>query len=503
MALLKHESDWLDSYKRTLGTYAPMGFDPITGEEVTPESYDEYGDIDKQLKLLQGAPSLSGASNEYASALAKHRRSFFDSHVASNYSEKDRGKAYEAFSRNLSLPNAHPDTIAAAAKANPMPQTTADAVRTSSKKEIKPSVQISQSNGQQAPIQQKSIADQMREDMIKRGQTPAQDAENELKSGLDAVYSKAYGKDISTAAGRKSSTDDALARMRPNAMTGNRVGQYQENGKTQYYSLDDPRIKQNIYDNLKFGEDATWVGNNPFTGEYMDPDGNKWDSADAYKQSGMARYDMSGKTQDEISMPQNNILSPQERVDSADYIRLAQQREGDARRYDAARNADASADDAKLQSAGKARLRAIQAGDDSLNNVTWQQYHSPDFLHWTKGNAVNDLGIDPSGNPMSSAGHQLDSYNNVSGFTAPNGLGVNQNWPWTAPQMSMPKMPTTDIADAIRARSDARDRRSFDNATNPFSAYQPATELQGRPLNLNVNRPNFRARIPTGYPQFK
>jgi hypothetical protein len=131
----------------------------------------------------------------------------------------------------------------------------------------------------------------------------------------------------------------------------------------------------------------------------------------------------------------------------------------------------------------RARVRANAEGDDSLDNMSTGEYFDPNFLHRTKGNAVNDLGRDPS------AGYGPDT-DNVSGFS--NGFGVRV--PVPNEKFRLPSMPQGDVEDAI-------DARSFGNAMRPS---QPRFAPYGRPLGpMNLNRPSMNIRVPMDRPQFK
>jgi len=378
------------------------------------------------------------------------------------------------------------------------PQSTPDAVRASA---------------QTSPAQdsrQKTIAEEQADYIRRKGGRLASDADAEMEQGLREMYRKSTGFDLNSAAGRQASFEAALQRGgHADAMARNLKA-----GKYAYLDTNSDagmRASEAARQKLFTGND--WVGDNQLTGQYKDVENNVWDSQDAYNQSGM------NPNAPKVE-PSREILTDEQRAASTirgletnydpemmqfSFFRDQLNPTGRSmRRFQETEAQDyankAIADSIKERDAPvmgpdmkgwsnqvanflRARVGANAEGDDSLDNMGTGEYFDPNFLHRTKGNAVNDLGRDPS------AGYAPDT-DNVSGFT--NGFGVRV--PLPNENFRLPSMPQGDVEDAI-------DARSFGNAMRPS---QPRFAPYGRPLGpMNLNKPSMNIRVPMDRPKFK
>lgn len=338
MSLKPHESDWLTKYRAALA--------------------DE--DLSKMLSLLQGAPSMSGASESYANEITKHRRNYFDKYVRSQYDPKDHARAYEAFTKNIQLPNVHPSTVAAAGKTNPMPSTVADSVKAAAakqtEKEKKTATVVPSGVAQQSVPPQKTIHEQQVDDIHKRGMLTADEQDKRLNEFGTRAWNEAYPKEqigsyeAFQAAMKRGGHADAMARNL-------------RSGKYAYLDPNSPegrKATEEAYNRHFTGQN--WAGENPVTGEYK------------HKYGGQA---FSSKGAWEASQNPELLGMEQEAQDNADESIAAALRQSQPLLNEEKRKSDAY-----VTAYGKAN----ELGDSTLDYVGSQLYHSPDFMHWTKGN---------------------------------------------------------------------------------------------------------------------
>jgi hypothetical protein len=359
----------------------------------------------------------------------------------------------------------------------------------------------------------------MADDIRKSGRmTAADQTAQELAFGKQ-MYDKA---NPNAPSGSLAAREAALARMRPNVLQGSGLYEYKtKNGGTNLASTSpDAKAPYSNQTNREvayqkhFGAGGNWVGDNPLTGE-VKIGGEIFSSQGAYEHS----LDTEGirASEEEANDYANNAV--------ADGLRMGKLREEQDALYEAARAEDRNTDYRKAVEAQqrksiaesladpafqarqfaastkpedvalRARVRSSSLNDNSLNDVSSTQYASPDFLHWTKGNAVNDLGVDPS------AGHAPDTYNNV---TLPsNGFGVRGHLPMRIPNMKLPPMPQGSAEDAADERLGLQ---AFRNAMGP--AARPENQVAqsgGRPLGpMDLNRRSTKPIVPIrSYPKFR
>lgn len=327
------------------------------------------------------------------------------------------------------------------------PQSTPDAVRASA---------------QTSPAQearQKSVAEQQADYLRSRGMRTAVEADTEFESNLRKDYSEATGFDINTAEGRRKSFQAALQRGgHADAMARNlRAGKYayldpnSEAGRKAVNSAyekrfappkKEPREKGGWFPEMEREETpdirsgGDWVGNNPLTGEFKDREGNIWGSERAFDisqrgEAGMVESDEMPSFMDEKFSwedPQNDPLK--------DAVRMGGLPAGFNNPADI--GPDMKGYDQQKFDFLKARVRANALGDNSLDGMSSLQYFDPNFLHHTKGNAVNDLGRDPS------AGYAPDTSNVVPSSRWAGGSDTER--------MFLPALPNTTLQQDIFAR---------------------------------------------------
>ena len=464
------------------------------------EAEDE-GDIDKQTKLFPIAP-LSLRQN---AGYQKRAQSFFDQYIRPNYSDPvKQNQAYTAFINNSGFATPEAASIATAAKEKAggpiLPKTDAEVKVEAEKKAAtkKPVGPADVKANATIPPPQKSIAEQQADYIRSRGGRLAYEADNEIEQGLRESYRKTYGYDLNTAAGRQASFEAALQR-------GGHNDAMARNLKAGKYAYLDPnsdagmRASEAARQKL-FAKGGNWVGDNQLTGEYMDVNENLWDSRNAYDQSGMNPNAPKVEPLSDVGMtPEqqaaSNVRSLVTRLEGEydpelmdlSFIREQMDPEGASMQtYNAQKYAnDAIAQGIRARDfanstkpedvAHRARVRANSLNDNTLQNVSAQQYASPDFLHWTKGNAVNDLGRDPS------AGHAPSTENAIPSSRWAGGSDTSR--------LRMRPMPLDSVEDAIRKRY----------SMNPFlqtadnSGFDPAAAVRNMgqlPMQMDPSRIN-------------
>jgi hypothetical protein len=258
--------------------------------------------------------------------------------------------------------------------------------------------------------QQLSIADQQAADIRKRGgMTAADQTAQDIDFG-NQMYNKA---NPNAPVGSLAAREAALARIRPNVLQASGLYEYKDkNGQMNFAGTSpdamNPMTRQTHREGAyqkHFGqEDGPWVGDNPMTGKYKDPnEGDIWDSADAYRQSGMAptylnglkngeyqapQFGMSGMTPEQMNASIDNTMATNVRMHSQLRDNVLQSLNNEA-----PANAIRSSAYAKETAPLRARVKSLGEGDNSLEGVTSSQYNDPSFTHRMKGP------MDDNGNP--------------------------------------------------------------------------------------------------------
>jgi hypothetical protein len=490
---------------------------------------EDEGDVDKMMKLFPLAPLTLRQHAKFQ----KHANGFFDQFIKPNYADpKKQNQAYTAFINNTGFSDSATADAAVTAKeksGNPvLPMSDSEVKVAAAKKaaQAKPVGPADVKANAAIPPPQKSIAEQQADYIRSRGGRTAADADKEFESNLRKDYSEATGFDIDTAEGRRKSFSAALQR-------GGHADAMARNLRAGKYAYLDPNsdagMKASDAAYQKHFKGKDWVGDNPLTGEMKDVDGNIWDSQDAYNQSGMNPNAPKVEPSGEILTPEQATASRMRSMTTRlegeydpemmqySFIRdqlnptgrsMRRFHETEAQDYanqqiaDSLRisNAPVQGPDMKgyhqrSDAFIRARVAANAQNDFSLDGLSSGEYFDPNFLHRTKGNAVNDLGVDPS------AGHAPDPYNNI---TLPsNGFGVRGHLPLGIPNMKLPPMPQGSAEDAAEERLGLQ---GFRNAMGP--AARPENQVAqsgGRPLGpMNLNRPSIKPIVPIrSYPKFR
>lgn len=504
----KYNDRWsgtVDDYKKLgIGNADENGIDWL----LKYQDAEDEGDVDKMSKLFPLAPLTLRPHAKFQ----KHANGFFDQFIKPNYADpKKQNQAYTAFINNTGFSDSATADAAIAARAksgNPVLPMSDSEVKVAAAKKAAQAKPVGPADVKAAAaMPQKSIAEEQADYIRSRGGRTAADVSAQDAYNGQMNYKEMTGFDISTAEGRRQSENAALLRGgHAKAMT------YYDKGG-QYDKARDAAVKKHFS-----GQD--YVGNNPLTGAFMDArTGEEWGSEQAFRFN--QKTNLTNPTAEDIEdntrkyydvtttpppeSPEVKALKARFKAAGEEDVRNSQYRAADNASL-AASIAEQAADPAFQASkfaastrpedvALRARVRSSSLNDDSLNNVSAAQYASPSFLHWTKGNAVNDLGVDPS------AGHAPDTYNNV---TLPsNGFGVRGHLPLNIPNMKLPPMPQGSAEDAADERLGLQ---AFRNAMGP--AARPENQVAqsgGRPLGpMNLNRPSIKPIVPfRAYPKFR
>lgn len=458
------------------------------------EAEDE-DDIQKQTDLFSIAPQSLRQHGGYQ----KRAQKFFDQFIRPNYSDPvKQNQAFTAFINNSGFSTVEAARNAATQREKSggsiLPKTDSEAKVEAAKKaaQAKPVGPADVKANAAIPPPQKSIAEQQADYIRSRGGRLAYEADNEMEQGLRESYRKATGFDLNTASGRQASFEAALQR-------GGHNHAHARNMRVGQYAYLDPksdagmRASEAARQKLFKGDD--WVGDNQLTGQYRDVNENVWDSMDAYNQSGMnpnaPKVEPSGSVMTPEQTAASNVRSLYTRLESEydpelmdlSFIREQMDPEGASMQtYNAQKYAnDSIAASIRARDhlnstrpediALRARVRANKSNDNSLDSVSATQYADPNFLHWTKGNAVNDLGMDPS------AGYAPDTSNAIPSSRWAGGSD-------TSPLRMRPK-PLDSVEDAIRHR--------FSMNLSPNNTFDPASAVRNMgqlPMQMDPTRIN-------------